>query len=193
MSEEIETLRLRLRRFTPEDADELYSIYSHPELFQYMSNEKPLLLPEIRGLINSLIVNWQKHHLGVWAVVYKREQKIIGHCGFKFLENTGEIQMGYLLLQPYWGRGLATEAAEAALGFGFEVAQLKRIVAIAKPENIASRRVMEKVGMKYEKDAYYYNNYVVYYSILREDYQSNPIAFHCQRKKDNFSNLLIAP
>ncbi len=153
MSEELETLRLRLRRFTPEDADELYNIYSHPELFQYMSNEKPLLLQHIRGVINSLTVNWQKHHFGVWSVVYKCEQKLIGHCGFKFLDNTGEIQIGYLLLQAYWGRGLATKAAEAALRSGFEVAQLKRIVVIAKPENMASIRVMKKLGMNYEKYA----------------------------------------
>jgi ribosomal-protein-alanine N-acetyltransferase len=55
----------------------------------------------------------------------------------------------------------------AALKYGFEIAKLQRVVAIAKPENMASRRVMEKVGMKYEKDAYYYNNNVVYYSITR--------------------------
>jgi ribosomal-protein-alanine N-acetyltransferase len=73
-----------------------------------------------------------------------------------------------LLAKSYWGRGLATEAAEAALRFGFEIAKLERIVAIAKHENIASRRVMEKLGMKYEKDAYYYNNDVVYYSITNE-------------------------
>ncbi len=73
-----------------------------------MSNEKSLLLQHIRGVINSLLVNLQKHHFGVWTVVYKREQKLIRNSGFKFLENTGEIQIGYLLRQAYWGRGLAT-------------------------------------------------------------------------------------
>lgn len=172
----IETRRLLLRHFTPNDADELYRIYSNPDLFKYMSNEKPLLREQTRAIINSLIENWQQHHFGVWAVVYKKHQKLIGHCGFKFLEKTGEVQMGYLLLKSYWGRGLATEAASAALKYGFEVAKLERIVAIAKSENIASRRVMEKVGMKYEKDAYYYNNNVVYYSSTREAYQLNAIA-----------------
>jgi RimJ/RimL family protein N-acetyltransferase len=84
----------------------------------------------------------------VWAVVHKKHQKLIGHCGFKFLENTPEVQIGYLLLPSYWGRGLATEAASAALKYGFEVAKFGRVVAIAKPENIASRRVMEKVGKR---------------------------------------------
>lgn len=167
MCEEIETCRLQLRHFTPNDVDDLYRIYSQPDLFKYMSNDKPLLWEEARAVINSLTENWQQHQFGVWAVVYKKHQELIGHCGFKFLENTQEIQIGYILLKSYWNIGLGTEAAKASLEYGFEIANLERIVAVAKPENIASRRVMEKVGMKYEKDAYYYNNEVVYYSITR--------------------------
>jgi ribosomal-protein-alanine N-acetyltransferase len=85
----------------------------------------------------------------------------LGRCGFcVFLDNTSEVELGYLLDKSYWRRGLATEASHASLKYGFEVVKLDRIVAIAKPENIASRRVMEKVGMKYEKDAYFYNTNV---------------------------------
>jgi ribosomal-protein-alanine N-acetyltransferase len=189
--QEIETLRLRLRHFTPDDADDLYHIYSYPELFKYMSNEKKLSWEQTVGVINSLTENWQQHQVGVWAVVYKKDRKLIGHCGFKFLENTQEIQIGYLLLPSYWGMGLGTEAASAALKYGFEVAKLERVVAVAKPENIASRRVMEKVGMKYEKDAYYYNNNVVYYSISRKAYRSNIIPLKCQTKKESLFNLLV--
>lgn len=174
IGEEIETQRLILRHFTPNDADELYRIYSHPELFEYMMNEisteKLLLWKQTKSIINSIIENWQKYPFGVWAAVHKKNQKLIGHCGFKFLDNTREVQIGYLLLKSYWGRGLATEASLAALQYGFEIARLERIVAVAKPENIASRRVMEKVGMKYEKDAYHYNNHVVYYSITRSQF-----------------------
>lgn len=168
MCEEIKTSRLLLRHFTHNDADALYRLYSQPELFKYMSNQKPLLRKETGAFINALALNWKQYHFGVWAVVDKKHKKVIGHCGLKFLEYTEEVQIGYLLAKSYWGRGLATEAAEAALRFGFETAKLERIVAIAKHENIASRRVMEKLGMKYEKDAYYYNNDVVYYSITKE-------------------------
>lgn len=184
---QIETPRLRLRQFTFDDTDELYRIYSHPELFQYMSNEKPLSWEETREVINSITENWQQHHFGVWAVVYKKHQKLIGHCGLKFLENTPEIQIGYLLLKSYWGRGLGTEAASSVLKYGFEVAKIERIVAVAKPENIASRRVMEKVGLKYKKDAYYYNNDVVYYSLSREAYQLNAMRLKRTTNHENFS------
>ena len=168
----IETPRLQLRQFTPDDAEELYYIYSHPGLFKYMSNEKPLLLEQTKAAIQSMTENWEKYNFGVWAIVHKEDRRLIGHCGLKFLENTTEVQVGYLLLESYWNQGLATEAASAALKYGFEVINLPRIVAIAKPENIASRRVMEKMGMKYEKDAYFYENDVVYYSILRNAYLS---------------------
>lgn len=66
--------------------------------------------------------------------------------------------------------GLATEASRASLKYGFKEVGLERIVAIAKPENIASQRVMQKVGMKYEKNAHYYNSNVVYYALSRADY-----------------------
>ena len=188
----IETRRLQLRQFIPDDADDLYRIYSHLDLFQYMSNEKPLLRDQTRLLIYEFIENWQQHNFGVWAVIEKKHKKLIGHCGFKFLENTKEIQMGYLLLKSHWGRGLGTEAAEAVLKYGFEVAKLKRIVAIAKPENIASLRVMQKVGMKYEKNAYYYNNNVVYYCLTREAYQSNITYLKNRKKKENYATLTLA-
>lgn len=187
---EIETTQLRLRQFTLDDSDDLYQIYRHPELFKYMSNEKPLLWEQTKEVIDSFTENWQKHHFGVWAIIYKRNRKLIGHCGLKFLENSKEIQIGYLLLKSYWGRGLGTEAATATLRFGFEVAKIEKIVAVAKPENIASRRVMEKVGMRYEKDAYYYENDVVYYSISREDYLANTMPLKRTLRKEN---LFVPP
>jgi ribosomal-protein-alanine N-acetyltransferase len=174
MRREIETNRLLLRHFTPNDIEELYQIYSNPELFKYMVNEissdKFLLWKQTIAIINSIMLNWQKYHFGVWAIVDKKHQNLIGHCGFKFLENTTEVQIGYLLKKSYWGKGLATEAASAALKYGFEIAHLEKVVAVAKPDNIASRRVMEKLGMNYEKDAYFYKNHVVYYSMTRSQF-----------------------
>jgi len=156
-----------------------------------MSNAKPLLRDQTRLLIYSLIENWQQHRFGVWALTDKKDKKLIGHCGFKFLENTQQIQLGYLLLKSYWGKGLGTESASAALQYGFEVARFERVVAIAKPENVASRRVMEKVGMKYEKNAYYYNNNVVYYCLTLKAYLSNAMYLKSLTKNEKTSTLLL--
>ncbi|MEB3341601.1 GNAT family N-acetyltransferase [Okeania sp.] len=74
-----------------------------------------------------------------------------------------EIELGYLLNPKYWYQELLTEATKVSLRYGFEELKLKEIVGITKPENIAYQRVMEKLGMKYEKDVYYYQTNVLYY------------------------------
>ena len=91
--------------------------------------------------------------------------------GCVFLDNTS-VELGYTLDKPFWNMGLATEASREILKYGFEQVGLERIVAIAKPKNIASQRVMQLVGMKYEKNAHYYNTDVVYYALSRADYSA---------------------
>ena len=90
----------------------------------------------------------------IWAVgFHKEDSALIGWSGLSYLEDTGEVEIGYGLAKPYWGRGLASEAAAATIKYGFEQLGLPRIVAIASPDNITSRRVLEKLGMKFEKVA----------------------------------------
>ncbi len=128
-----------------------------------------------------MIDSWEKNNFGMWAVVHKIDNKMIGRCGLCFLDNTLEIELGYLLNPAYWYRGLATEAAKASLRYGFEKLKLKEILAIAQPQNIASQKVMEKLGMKYEKDANYYQTKVVYFKILKKEYQSDSSLYVLQR------------
>ena len=77
----------------------------------------------------------------------------------------------YRLDQLYWHQGIATEATKASLRYGFEEVKLNSIVAITAPEHLASRRVMEKAGLKYEKDAHFYNLDVVYYALAQKAWQ----------------------
>ncbi|MDY7004547.1 MAG: GNAT family N-acetyltransferase [Cyanobacteriota bacterium] len=128
---------------------------------------------ETEAKILSIIESWNQNNFGMWAVVNKIDNKMIGRCGLCFLDNTPEIELGYLLNPAYWYQGLATEASKASLKYGFEELKLEKIVAVAQPENIPSRRVMEKVGMKYKKEANYYQSSVVYYTILSKEYRSN--------------------
>lgn len=166
---EIETERLKLRQFNMHDLDELYELYSNPKVMKYVG-KCILTKTETEARILNIIEGWEKNNFGMWAVVHKIANKMIGRCGLCFLDNTLEIELGYLLNPAYWHQGLATEAAKASLKYGFEELKLKEIVAIAQPENIASQKVMEKLGMKYEKDANYYQTNVVYYKIFRKEY-----------------------
>lgn len=171
---EIETPRLRLRHFTLEDLDDLYPIYSDPEVNKYIGKGAKTK-DETQAALIKMIQHWQ-HGFGMWAVVHKESSKLIGRCGLCFLDYTSEVELGYALDKPYWNLGLATEGSLASLKYGFEVVELERIVAIARPENIASQRVMQKVGMIYEKNAYFYNCGVVYYAIARESFSKHSRA-----------------
>ncbi len=168
--QEIETARLYLRQFTLDDLDELYRIYSDPEIMKYLTGVRTREATETA--IHTMLQCWKENNFGMWAVVSKIDCKMIGRCGLCFLDKTSEVELGYTLNKAYWNQGLATEASFASLNYGFEILQLDRIVAIARPENIASQRVIQKVGMKYEKNAHYYETDVVYYSVLRSTSQN---------------------
>ena len=99
---------------------------------------------------------WREHGFGPWAVVDKASGELLGHAGLQPLEETGEVELAYYLGRSGWGRGLATEAADAAVRFGFERVRLGRIVAVVRPENSASQRVLEKIGFAYDHDGRHY-------------------------------------
>jgi ribosomal-protein-alanine N-acetyltransferase len=162
---EIETSRLRLRMFTPDDLDALSAITGDAEVMKYLGTSGPRTREKTKTTIDAILRHWSEHGFGIWALEHKRDQRLIGWCGLQMLEKTPEIEVAYLLAQDYWNQGLATEAARASIEYAFRELKLRRIVAIARPENVGSYRVMEKAGMKYERDAHYYNVDVVYYAI----------------------------
>lgn len=180
---QIETARLLLRPYTPQDLDELAPILSNPEVMRY-SPTGPIPKDQIKEVtqktLQFFIKHWQQHGFGVWAVVEKATAELIGHCGLNFLPNSPEVEVLYRLDKAYWNQGIASEAAKASLRYGFEQVKLDRIVAITAPEHIASRRVMEKCGLKYEKNAQFYNLDVVYYALARSEWRSDDSLYISQ-------------
>lgn len=164
----IETERLTLRMFEPDDAVTFHRIWNDPIVMKYIEGWRPTL-EEARAGMTRLVERWRQQGFGQWAVVLKEEGKVIGYVGFKYLDETPEVELLYGIDKPYWNRGYTTEAARACLRYIFENKEHDRIVALADPENIGSWRVMEKLGMKREKIATYYNQELVYYAILREE------------------------
>ena len=168
---EIETARLRLRKFTPDDLNDLSAIRADPEVMRYIGSGKPESIEQVRTTLNKFLAHWGQHGFGRWAVVYKEANRLIGWCGLSYLENTGEVEIGYGIANSYWGKGLTSEAATASINYGFVELGLDRIVAVAWPNNVTSRRIMDRLGMKYIKMAYYYHAEVVYYAISRDEYR----------------------
>ena len=146
---ELETDRLRLRQFTPADLDELARICANPEVMKYLGlRGEPMSRAETETALESMYAHWQRRGFGRWAVTLRDGGRLIGYGGLRSFGDDAELV--YLLDKPFWGRGLATEVAHACLGYGFGVKKFGKVLALARPDNLASRRVLEKVGLTYK-------------------------------------------
>ncbi len=166
-----ETTRLRLRAFEEGDAEAFYRLNSHPEVNRYTGEPPCESVAAARAGIRSY-PDWTQYGIGRWAAVYKATNEIIGFAGLKWLSDFGEVDLGYRFLPQYWGRGLATEASVACLAYGFETLGLKRIVGYTDPENRASMRVLEKLGMVRKEPILYDGEPAEFLVIDAERYRS---------------------
>jgi len=172
---QIETERLILRAFRPEDLDDLAALMSDPDVVRYVGDGKPVSREESDRALQSIIKHWQTHGFGRWAVFDKHSRKFVGFGGLRSLFGTPEVV--YHLAKAHWGKGLATELGRAALRFGFEERGFERIVAITKPPNKASIHVLEKLGMQFEMITSYYDIEVVQYQITRDQFSPGDSFF----------------
>jgi ribosomal-protein-alanine N-acetyltransferase len=176
----VETERLILRPFTPDDLDALAAINSDPDVMRFIGDGKPAPRERTAERLAFILEHGRRHGFSVWAVRSKQTPSLMGFCGLHHLDGTNEVEVGYRLAREHWGKGFATEAARASLRYGFEELKLNRIAAVVHPENIASQRVLEKLGLKYEKDARFYDIDVKYYAIAREDYEPDGSLYSCK-------------
>jgi ribosomal-protein-alanine N-acetyltransferase len=149
----LETERLLLRQFHIFDGEALECVFGDPEVMHFGPGVQTRSW--IHDWLHACLDNYQKFGFGVWAVVERTSKVIIGYAGlFHFPEIDGqpEIEVGYRLARRCWGQGFATEAATAIRDYAFDVLSLPRLVALIDPHNSASIRVVEKIGMRYEKD-----------------------------------------
>lgn len=165
-----ETERLCLRQFTSDDVD-VYAaiIFADPDVMRYLPKRDALPRERAQRTMDFFNEHWKHYPYGPWAVVEKASGELIGHCGLRFISEINETEVLYAFGKSSWNKGYATEAAQASVDFGFQVVGLKRIVALAVPENIASRRVMEHCGLKYEKDMQLFGLDCVYYTRNRAE------------------------
>ena len=168
---QIETARLRLRVPVPEDADPLSSIWSDPEVTKFI----PIILfrtkDEIKEFIPLTVQRWEERGFGLFSVVNKENDTMIGYCGLQFLNGTGEVEIYYGFSKDAWDNGFATEAARAVLRYGFEKVKLDHIAGVTQPENTASQKVLEKIGLEKQPETRkFYENDCAYYTASKENY-----------------------
>jgi ribosomal-protein-alanine N-acetyltransferase len=100
---------------------------------------------------------WDRDGFGMWIVEERATASVIGHAGLQRLHGTDDVELGYYLARAAWGHGYATEAGRACLTYGFESCGLRRVVAVVRPDNHASRHVLEKLGFRHERDGVFYD------------------------------------
>jgi RimJ/RimL family protein N-acetyltransferase len=171
----IETERLLLRMVEREDLADMAALFADPNVMRFVGNGQTAGCEVAERALDSIISHWRTHGFGRWTVVDKHTRKFVGFGGLRSLFGMPEVV--YHLAQQHWGRGLATEVGQAALRFGFEERGYESIVAIIKPGNVASIRVMEKLGLRFEKNAHYYDMDVLQYRMDRDDFRWDGSAY----------------
>ena len=159
------TARLRPRGFHPDDLAALAAIYADPEVMRYI-HDGTRTTEQAAANIHAYGAAWALHGYGVWAVVDDQRGLLLGMCGF-----VERAEIGYIFGRASWGRGIATEAADACLWCGFERLDFEEIGAGALRDNTASRRVLEKLGMRPQANEYFDSHGGVYYHLPRADYR----------------------
>ena len=159
------TERLVLRPPTLDDLDAWQAIYVDAEEVWY--GEPRSSLDENRGKLERQIAHFAEHGFGMCAVDLAASGETIGAAGLQHLEGGPEVEVGYRFLNGHWGQGYATESARASVAYGFDEVGLERIVAVALESNVASRRVLEKCGLREIGVVHVYGLEHVKYEIAR--------------------------
>lgn len=166
----LETERLKIRHYTLDDLEELIEMRSDPDVYRYLGGLELQNAAEVTKRLNFYLDCYEKFGFGSCAMILKETGENIGSSGLQPLEDTGEIEVGYSLKKRYWRMGIGFECANAWLKYGFEKADLERIVAVAVAANTGSWRIMEKCGMTFEKMEVHYNTECKFYAISKDEF-----------------------
>ncbi|NOR21055.1 MAG: GNAT family N-acetyltransferase [Xanthomonadales bacterium] len=159
----LETPRLRLRLFTLDDVQIMYTLSTDPDVIKYADTPAKDMAEARQRLKEGPLYDYEKYGYGRFAVELKETGEVIGFCGIKYLPEIDLPEVGYRYLKEYWGKGIGTEAAKACVEFARQDLDIKKLIALIIPENIASIKVAEKLGMTkgplihiFDVDAYQY-------------------------------------
>jgi RimJ/RimL family protein N-acetyltransferase len=178
VSDRIETARLRLRMFTPADVDAMWKITSDAEVMRYIGYGLPLSRDETELNLVNIITAFRRRGFGRWALEKKAGGHLVGYCGLSLSNEEVGVELAYMLARAEWGHGLATETGRACLRYGFEQLGVETIAGLTMRDNQRSRRVLERVGMKFVRDARFYGFDCAMYSIARRDWRDDGAFYH---------------
>ncbi|GAB5466749.1 MAG: GNAT family N-acetyltransferase [Candidatus Kapaibacteriales bacterium] len=145
-----ETERLLIRPFQKSDLEPLAAMLADRDVMRFISKGETLSYTESTAYLERQIAHYEETGWSRFALIEKSSNNFIGFCGYAYFN--GELDFGWRLKKEYWKKGYATEAAKKVLDLGHRTFIFPRIVSIAYSDNLASIKIMQKIGMKYEKD-----------------------------------------
>jgi RimJ/RimL family protein N-acetyltransferase len=173
----IETPRLLLRPWQPDDLAELTRLLSDPEVIRYIVlNEQPFTPEDVAEVSARTLEQWEHHGFGPWVAVEKATGRWAGRIGLNQVlgwPDADKVEVGWELHREFWGRGLATEGGRASVRYGFEVVGLARIISATMVTNVASRRVMDKCGLRFQGELHRNDTVMAWYALNRAQWQAS--------------------
>ncbi len=170
MKEPIETERLLLREIQMSDVDGIFELESNPNVHLYVGNKPITHIDQSRAYIEFIHKQYKDFGTGRWAVILKETNEFLGWSGIKFITN--EInnhkdfyEIGYRFIEKHWGKGYATEAGKAFVDYAFNVMKVDAVYAYADAGNENSRRILEKLGLRYVNSFEYEEELEVWYEL----------------------------
>lgn len=149
----MQTENLYLRRFALDDAEAYWPLVSMPGILRYTGEQPQASIDDVRDILGTRpLADCATHGYGRMACIEKSSGRLVGFSGLKFLEELNEVDIGYRFLPDCWGRGYATESARALVRHGANEHGVKRVVGLVNPNNVASARVLEKLGLAFERE-----------------------------------------
>ena len=148
----LETERLTLRWLSAEDASFILDLLNQPAFLQYVGDRGVRTLEDARAYIaRGPIASYEQHGFGLYLVELKADQAPLGICGLLRRDGLSDVEIGFAFLPQFWSKGYAHEAAVAVMTYSREVLKLNRIVAIVAPDNDPSIRLLNKLGLQFER------------------------------------------
>ena len=166
----LETERLRLRRFRRDDVDAVFAIIGDDMAMRHYP--RTFDRDDAKQWVERNLRRYTEHGHGLFAVMLKPSDAVIGDCGVihQIVEGGPQLEIGYHFRRDRWGHGYATEAARACMGLAFQEFGAETVISLIRPENIPSRRVAERNGMRLEREVMHYNLLHLVYALRREEF-----------------------
>ncbi len=170
MVPQIETARLLLRTYKPDEMESVYELSSDKDVTRHFPAGFKISKEEVLASLPKRLERWQTQGFGQFGVFDKFAGNLIGYSGFQYLDQTELVEIYYGFFKKHWGKGFATEAARAVLRFGFEQVKLPKIAAVTHPENHESQKVLKKLGFNEGVLTEFYGVKAVYFELTAEEF-----------------------